>query len=76
MEREERGEEKASSQVKKRELSFHYDFDIYAQSPYKLMRLVNGGIHKMLDPMLPINFNVFCRLFRQECKKKGFDIEV
>jgi signal transduction histidine kinase len=73
---EKKEEGRKHPQVKKRELSFHYDFDIYAQSPYKLMRLVNGGIHKMLDPMLPINFNVFCRLFRQECRKKGFDIEV
>jgi signal transduction histidine kinase len=62
--------------VKRQAMSFNYDFDIYAQSPYKLMRLVNGGIHKLLDPMMPINFKMFCYLFRQECQKKGIPIKI
>jgi signal transduction histidine kinase len=62
--------------VKRHALSFNYDFDIYAQSPYKLMRLVDGGIHKVFDPVVPINFKVFCKLFKQECQKKGIHIDV
>lgn len=62
--------------VRKQTLSFNYDFDIYAQSPYKMMRLVDGGIHKVLDPIVPINFKVFCKLFKQECKTKGININI
>jgi nitrogen-specific signal transduction histidine kinase len=61
---------------KEKRLSFNYDFDIYSQSPFKLMRLVDGGIHKMLDPLEPINFNAFCTFFKRECKNKGIDIDL
>src|SRR5574344_1097932 len=61
---------------KAHQLSFNYDFDIYAQSPYKMMRLVDGGIHKVLDPIVPINFKVFCKLFKQECQTKGININI
>jgi signal transduction histidine kinase len=62
--------------AKQHTLSFHYDFDIYAQSPYKLMRLVDGGIHDILDHVEPINFKEFCRLIKNKCKTKGIDIDV
>jgi len=57
-------------------LSFNYDFDLYSQSPFKLIRLVDGGIHKVFDPIEPIDFKMFCRFFKQECRKKGINIEV
>src|SRR5574344_40713 len=58
------------------QLSFNYDFDLYAQSPFKLMRLVDGCIHKVLDPVQPIDLNTFCRLFKRECENKGLNIDV
>jgi signal transduction histidine kinase len=61
---------------KSKHLAFNYDFDIYFQSPLKLMRLVDGGIHNILDPLVPIDFKEFCRLFQRECKAKGINIDV
>src|SRR5574344_343027 len=61
---------------KAHQLSFNYDFDLYAQSPFKLMRLVDGCIHKVLDPVQPIDLNTFCRLFKRECENKGLNIDV
>jgi signal transduction histidine kinase len=61
---------------KSKHLAFNYDFDIYFQSPLKLMRLVDGGIHNILDPLVPIDFKEFCRLFQRECKVKGINIDV
>ena len=61
---------------KSKHLAFNYDFDIYSQSPLKLMRLVDGGIHKILDPLVPIDFKEFCRLFKHECKARGIDVDV
>ena len=56
--------------------SFNYDFELYAQSPLKMMRVVDGGIHNLIDDIEPLNFAVFCRHFKQECKQKGIDVEV
>ena len=35
--------------------SFNYDFELYAQSPLKMMRVVDGGIHNLIDEIL-LNF--------------------
>jgi signal transduction histidine kinase len=75
-EKEKKEKRKKHQPVKEHLVSVDYDFDIYAQSPYKLMRLTDGCIHKVLDSLEPINLRVFCRLFQRECKKKGLRVDV
>lgn len=62
--------------VNEHKVSADYDFDIYAQSTNKLTKLVDGSIHKILDPLAPIDFRKFTQFLKNECKNKGLYIDV
>ena len=76
LEKRSKQKEKLHQPVQHRNFSFNYDFEIYAQSPLKLMRVVDGGIHNLIDSIEPINFPAFCQYYKDECKQKGIDIEL
>ena len=75
-EKKSKQKEKQHKPVQHRSMSFNYDFELYAQSPLKMMRIVDGGIHNLVDSIDPINFPIFCRFFKEECKQKGIDIDL
>jgi hypothetical protein len=70
-EKEKKEKRKKHQPVKEHLVSVDYDFDIYAQSPYKLMRLTDGCIHKVLDSLEPINLRVFYQVVSAGVQKEG-----